>query len=111
MVWKLEKPTRDLFTEGGIIDFWLAPRDDIDKLKLQTFGPGHFSGQPKVWEVYITRADGGTHFFHVRFKSKRVRFGEDRPLARARRHQSSAYSSRLANLLVAIRRTALGVSR
>ena len=63
MVWSLGTRTREKYAGGGIIAFWFAPREEIDILREVIFGPGTFVDRPKVWDFYITRADGATHRF------------------------------------------------
>ena len=71
MVWLLNKTTREDFAKDGIVDFWFAPRDEIDALGIKTFGRKHFDTTPKVWDFYITRKDGTTHLFHPSRTNKR----------------------------------------
>ena len=64
MAWSLDARTREKYARGGIIAFWFAPREEIDRVRQSIFGLGTFNEPPKVWDFYIRRTDGVTHRFH-----------------------------------------------
>ena len=64
MVGSLDRETREKYAGGGIIAFWFAPREEIDRVRQSIFGLGTFNEPPKVWDFYIRRTDGVTHRFH-----------------------------------------------
>ena len=76
MIARMSDKTKKPFAENCTVDFWFGWKDEVDHLRLGTFGKNKYATRPKVWDFYIKRKDGKTWLFHPAHSTSTVRMDE-----------------------------------